>query len=230
MYSFHQQLIEFGSTNLGQLTQTGNNFGNANSSNAARRPVAQLLDTGNFILKDAEDASSDNYIWQSFDYPSDTLLPGMKLGWNKKTGLNWYLTSWKSLSDPSSGNYSYALDPGGLPQLVLHKGSTKQFRSGPWYGTGFSGLPALLANAVFQPKFVSNDDEEYYSFITTGNVISRFVLSQSGFVQHFSWNDRRSAWNLMFTVQEDRCDNYGLCGAYGICNISTVCEYQRAIS
>ena len=26
---------EFGSTNLGQLTQTGNNFGAANSSNAA---------------------------------------------------------------------------------------------------------------------------------------------------------------------------------------------------
>eukprot|EP00257_Ricinus_communis_P016162 XP_015574242.1 G-type lectin S-receptor-like serine/threonine-protein kinase At4g27290 isoform X1 [Ricinus communis] len=212
------------------LNQTGSIMWSSDSLYAARAPVAQLLDTGNFILKDTADGSSRNCIWQSFDYPSDTLLPGMKLGWNRKTGLNRYLTSWKSPTDPSSGNCTYALDPGGLPQLVLRKGSTRQFRTGPWYGTQFSGLPALLANPVFQPKFVSNDDEEYYSFITTGNIISRFVLSQSGFAQHFSWNDRRSSWNLMFTVQRDRCDNYGLCGAYGICNISnstTVCECMK---
>ncbi|OAY24644.1 G-type lectin S-receptor-like serine/threonine-protein kinase At4g27290 isoform X3 [Manihot esculenta] len=212
------------------LNQTGSIIWSSNSSHLARRPVAQLLDTGNFVLKDAEDDNTGNCLWQSFDYPSDTLLPGMKLGWNRKTGLNRHLTSWKSSSDPSSGNYTYTLDPHGLPQLVLHKGSTKQFRTGPWYGTQFSALPALMANPVFQPKFVSNDDEMYYSFIIRDNIISRFVLSPSGLVQHFSWNNRRASWNLMFTVQVDRCDSYGLCGAYGICNISnstTVCQCMK---
>ncbi|PPD86902.1 hypothetical protein GOBAR_DD16172 [Gossypium barbadense] len=148
------------------------------------------------------------------------VLPGMKLGWNKKTGLNRHLTSWKSSDDPSPGEYTYSVDPRGLPQLVLRKGSDEQFRSGPWYGTQFSGVPVLKVNPVFTPIFVSNADEVYYSYNITANIPSRFVLSQSGSVQHLSWNDRHSNWYLIFTVQEDRCDNYDLCGSYGICNIN----------
>ncbi|KAK8488231.1 hypothetical protein V6N11_047170 [Hibiscus sabdariffa] len=186
----------------------------SNSSLTAKDPVAVLLDTGNFIVKDAGDDNEGRYIWQSFDYPSDTLLPGMKLGWNKKTGLNRHLTSWKSSDDPSPGEYTYTVDPRGLPQLVLRKGSSKLFRSGPWYGTQFSGVPVLKVNPVFTPIFVSTADEVYYSYNTTANIPSRFVLSQSGSVQHLSWNDRHSDWYLIFTVQQDRCDNYGLCGSY----------------
>ncbi|XP_039049024.1 G-type lectin S-receptor-like serine/threonine-protein kinase At4g27290 isoform X2 [Hibiscus syriacus] len=187
---------------------------------AAKDPVAVLLDTGNFVVKDAGDDNEGNYIWQSFDYPSDTLLPGMKLGWNKKTSLNIHLTSWKSSDDPSPGEYTYSVDHRGLPQLVLRKGSDKKFRSGPWYGTQFSGVPVLKVNPVFTPIFVSNADEVYYSYNITANIPSRFVLSQSGSVQHLSWNVRHSDWYLIFTVEQDRCDNYGLCGSYGICNIN----------
>ncbi|KAE8696761.1 putative S-locus-specific glycoprotein S13 precursor [Hibiscus syriacus] len=190
------------------------------SSLTAKDPVALLLDTGNFVVKDAEDDNEGSYIWQSFDYPSDTLLPGMKLGWNKRTGLNRHLTSWKSSEDPSSGEYTYSVDPCGLTQLVLRKGSDKQFRSGPWYGTQFSGVPVLKVNPIFTPIFVSNADEVYYSYNITANIPSRFALSQFGSVQHLSWNDRHSDWYLIFTVQQDRCDNYGLCGSYGICNIN----------
>ncbi|XWS19500.1 hypothetical protein CRYUN_Cryun31cG0021400 [Craigia yunnanensis] len=209
--------------NDGRLTivnESGSIIWSSNSFQTAKRPVAQLLDTGNFVVKDAADDNDENYIWKSFDYPSDTLLPGMKLGWNKKTGLNRYLTSWKSSVDPSPGEYTYSVDPRGLPQLVLRKGSTEQFRSGPWYGTQFSGVPVLQVNPVFTPIFVSNADEVYYSYNITANIPSRFVLSQSGSVQHLSWNDRHSNWYLIFTVQQDRCDNYGLCGSYGICNIN----------
>nr|DAD29480.1 TPA_asm: hypothetical protein HUJ06_030948 [Nelumbo nucifera] len=31
------------------------------------------------VLKDGKDGSSESFLWQSFDYPCDTLLPGMKL-------------------------------------------------------------------------------------------------------------------------------------------------------
>ncbi|KAK8551581.1 hypothetical protein V6N12_040215 [Hibiscus sabdariffa] len=199
----------------------------SNSSLTAKDPVAVLLDTGNFIVKDAGDDNEGRYIWQSFDYPSDTLLPGMKLGWNKKTGLNRHLTSWKSSDDPSPGEYTYTVDPRGLPQLVLRKGSSKLFRSGPWYGTQFSGVPVLKVNPVFTPIFVSTADEVYYSYNTTANIPSRFVLSQSGSVQHLSWNDRHSDWYLIFTVQQDRCDNYGLCGSYDLIDIRKVPEYGQ---
>ncbi|GAU28725.1 hypothetical protein TSUD_372320 [Trifolium subterraneum] len=57
------------------------------SSNISNRLVvnnsitAQFLETGNLVLK----IGADNILWQSFDYPCDTLLLGMKIGWNLAT-------------------------------------------------------------------------------------------------------------------------------------------------
>ncbi|XP_022642912.1 G-type lectin S-receptor-like serine/threonine-protein kinase At4g27290 isoform X2 [Vigna radiata var. radiata] len=205
------------------LSHTGGVAWSSNSSGPAKNPVAQLLDSGNFVLKDY---GNERYLWESFDYPSDTLIPGMKLGWNFKTGLNRHLTSWKNTSDPSSGEYTYSVDPRGLPQLFLHRGNKQIFRSGPWYGQQFKGDLALSANPVFKPIFVFDSDEVSYSYETKDTIISRFVLSQSGLIQHFSWNDHHSSWFSEFSVQGDRCDDYGLCGAYGSCyiNSSPVCK------
>lgn len=213
--------------NLILLSHTGSVLWSSNSSGPARNPVAQLLDSGNFVLKDYdEDGSTEGYLWQSFDYPSDTLLPGMKLGWNFRTGLSRHLSSWKSNDDPSSGDYTYSVDPRGLPQLFLHKGNKKVFRSGPWYGQQYKGDPVLRENPVFKPIFVFDSDEVSYSYETKGNIVSRFVLSQSGLIQHFSWNDHRLSWFSEFNIQGDRCDDYGHCGAYGTCSIksSPVCK------
>ncbi|KOM53873.1 hypothetical protein LR48_Vigan09g253200 [Vigna angularis] len=205
------------------LSHTGGVAWSSNSSGPAKNPVAQLLDSGNFVLKDY---GNERYLWESFDYPSDTLIPGMKLGWNFKTGLNRHLTSWKTTFDPSSGEYTYSVDPRGLPQLFLHRGNKQIFRSGPWYGQQFKGDLALSANPVFKPIFVFDSDEVSYSYETKDTIISRFVLSQSGLIQHFSWNDHHSSWFSEFSVQGDRCDDYGLCGAYGSCyiNSSPICK------
>ncbi|KAI3517264.1 hypothetical protein L1887_16477 [Cichorium endivia] len=59
-------------------------------------PVAQLLDTGNLVVWD----KNQNMIWQSFDYPGDTLLPGMKIGKDLVTGMDRYLSSWRTPNDP----------------------------------------------------------------------------------------------------------------------------------
>lgn len=54
--------------------------------------IAQLLGSGNFVLRDEKDSDPSGYLWQSFDYPTDTILPGMKLGWNLTSGLNRYVS------------------------------------------------------------------------------------------------------------------------------------------
>ncbi|KAM4113091.1 hypothetical protein ACJW30_05G192600 [Castanea mollissima] len=54
--------------------------------------VAQLQDSGNLVLIQG---NNEKVIWQSFDHPTDTLLPGMRLGLNQITGLDRFLTSWK---------------------------------------------------------------------------------------------------------------------------------------
>ncbi|KAK4355307.1 hypothetical protein RND71_024278 [Anisodus tanguticus] len=58
-----------------------------NSPRTVQIPVAQLLNTGNFLVRDANDPNPENFLWQSFDYPTDTLIANMKLGRELVTGL-----------------------------------------------------------------------------------------------------------------------------------------------
>ncbi|XP_043811028.1 G-type lectin S-receptor-like serine/threonine-protein kinase At4g27290 [Manihot esculenta] len=87
------------------LKNGGSVVWSTNSKREVQTPLLQLLDSGNLVLTDASDGRSGIYLWQSFDYPTDTLLPGMKLGVNLKTGLDRRLTSWKNWDDPSPGDF-----------------------------------------------------------------------------------------------------------------------------
>ncbi|KAK9938309.1 hypothetical protein M0R45_015056 [Rubus argutus] len=116
------------STTAGSLVLLNKNktvFWSSNSTKQTQNisPVLQLLDTGNLILRDEkEGANSESYLWQSFDYPSDTLLPGMKLGWDLRTGLNRRLTAWKSPDDPSPGDLTWEMLLHNYPEPAMFKG------------------------------------------------------------------------------------------------------------
>ncbi|KAG1368224.1 Receptor-like serine/threonine-protein kinase SD1-8 [Cocos nucifera] len=197
------------------------------STVSASNPVAQLLDSGNFVLGAEESSSPESFAWQSFDYPSDTLLPGMKLGWNLKTGLNRYISSWKSSDDPSPGSYSFKMDPHGSPELFLYEGSKKIHASGPWNGLQFSGIPELKPDEFFRFIFVSDQDEVYYTYeINKRPVASRLVMNTSGLVQRFVWPADKQAWALFWWGPRDWCDYYAECGPFGVCNSdqSPVCS------
>ncbi|CAN1239388.1 G-type lectin S-receptor-like serine/threonine-protein kinase At4g27290 [Linum grandiflorum] len=167
-----------------------------------RNPIAQLLDSGNLIVTESrnENENNNNYLWQSFDYLSDTILPGLEFGRNLETGRDSYLTSWKSADDPSLGDCTTRLDPNGYPQIFIRKGESDiVFRSGPWNGE----------RAI------------YYRYdLTDKSVISRLVLDNQGILQRFTWTTSTRTWNLYLTAQMDNCDRYGLCGPYGSCNIN----------
>ncbi|KAH6763175.1 S-locus lectin protein kinase family protein [Perilla frutescens var. hirtella] len=197
----------------------------ANTSSAVKTPVAQLLDSGNLVVKDANDDDPKNFLWQSFDHPTDTLLPGMKLGWNYAAHMEFYLSSWKSYDDPASGDFTYHCDPTGYPQNVLRKGREKRYSTGPWNGLTFSGLPGLKKNnPVFKFGLVMNKTEVYYHYeLLNRSVISRFTLSQSGVGQRWTWNDETQSWRIYLTAPTDNCDFYNLCGSYGVCN-TAVCD------
>ncbi|WVZ50410.1 hypothetical protein U9M48_001663 [Paspalum notatum var. saurae] len=107
--------------------------------------VAQLLDTGNLVLRDDDQAGTGVLWWQSFDHPSNTLLSGMKVGEDSWNGAEWHLTSWSSADDPSPGPYRRVLDSsGGLPDFVLRQGNATIYRTGPWNGRSFSGATEVL--------------------------------------------------------------------------------------
>ncbi|XP_024437019.2 G-type lectin S-receptor-like serine/threonine-protein kinase At4g27290 isoform X2 [Populus trichocarpa] len=74
----------------------------SNISRQARNPVAQLLETGNLAVRNLDDPSPENFLWQSFHHPGNTFLPGMKVG-RIASGLDVIISSWKSTDDPSPG-------------------------------------------------------------------------------------------------------------------------------
>ncbi|KAK1575063.1 hypothetical protein Q3G72_002274 [Acer saccharum] len=72
------------------------------SVEAARNTSVTLEQSGNLILHELHsNGSIKGMLWQSFDYPSDTLLPGMKLGINLKDGHKWFLQSWLTNDSPA---------------------------------------------------------------------------------------------------------------------------------
>ncbi|GMP65588.1 hypothetical protein CsSME_00026318 [Camellia sinensis var. sinensis] len=208
------------------LNGTSNRIWSSNTSRSVQNPVAQLLDSGNFVVRNANDDNPQNFLWQSFDYPGDTLLPGMKVGRNLLTGLDCYLSSWKSNDDPAQGDYTFRMDTRGYPQLIASNVTAETYRTGPWNGVQFSGTLNLKKNSIYNFSFTFNEQEVSAGYeLVNSAVISRLVLSQDGVMRRWTWIDRTQDWNLYNTAPADSCDNYAVCGAYGSCNItnSPVC-------
>ncbi|XP_048325128.2 G-type lectin S-receptor-like serine/threonine-protein kinase At4g27290 [Ziziphus jujuba] len=223
--------------NLLLLNQAINTIWSSNSSMVTNNPVAKLLDSGILVVGDQTRMDSNNnhdsehdvvyYAWQSFDYPTDTFLAGMKIGWNFKTGLERYLTSWKSQDDPSTGDSTVRMKIKGLPQLIIARGTKIKLRSGPWDGFRFSTSPNTLTNPVFNSTLISNDEELYFTYRTDSNAVTtRGKVNHLGLLDRFILHNGSTNWSVMYTAPYERCDNYGYCGANGFCRINKdpICE------
>ncbi|KAL4619363.1 hypothetical protein ACB092_06G073800 [Castanea dentata] len=202
------------------LNSTNSTVWSSNTSRTAENPVLQLLGNGNLLVKDSNVDDTENFLWQSFDYPCDTLLPEMKLGRNFVTGLDRFLTSWKSTDDPTQGEFSLRLDLRGLPQVVVKKGDTIKARLGSWNGVGLTGYIGLTRNPLYVYEFMFDENEVYYKYkLKNCSFFTRFVVNPSGIAQRFTWLDRTNRWELFSTIPADQCANYAFCGAYASCNI-----------
>lgn len=207
----------------------GSNMRWSSNISTAANPVVQLLDSGNLVIREAGDQNPDHYLWQSFEHPTDTLVPGQKLGLNLKTGLDWFLTSWKGPNDPSSGQVSFKMDYHGDPEIYLRQGDNIIYRSGPWVGLRFSGVPEMKSGeSGFNFTFHTGPDEVSYTFELPKNdaVKSRLMVSYDGFLRRYTWVPDTRQWHLFWYARKDQCDYYRACGPYGVCNTSTLLNCQ----
>ncbi|KAI3721394.1 hypothetical protein L2E82_32404 [Cichorium intybus] len=187
--------------------------------------VAKLLDSGNLVVHDNTTTNQDP-IWQSFDYPTDTLLAGMKFGKDFIRGIDRRLTSWKSLDDPSPGLYVTYWDTNGYPQAFQKRGSVITLRFGPWNGVRVNGFPSK-PNPIYRYDVVVNEKEVYSIFyLINTSYFSRVVIGPEGHEMRLNWNDPTQGWVPYLAATVDVCAPYGLCGPYGSCNInsSPVCS------
>ncbi|CAA2993145.1 G-type lectin S-receptor-like serine threonine-kinase At4g27290 isoform X1 [Olea europaea subsp. europaea] len=205
---------------LAILNNTNNIVWFLNTSTVAQNPILQLLDSGNLVLREARDDNPENFLWQSFEYLSDTTLPSTKFGLNYVTGRESFLTSWKTNEDPSPGNFTFHLDTTGYPQGIIKRGNLIVCRIGPWNGIRLSGIPNARQDPTYAyGLFMSKNRTYYWEEAIDKSVISRVTLSQSGVVQRMTWVDRIQDWVVYLNIPADICDTYKLCGAYGRCNI-----------
>ncbi|XP_057513058.1 G-type lectin S-receptor-like serine/threonine-protein kinase At1g11410 [Actinidia eriantha] len=179
---------------------------------------AKLLDSGNLVVFGGGDTKRI-VVWQSFDYPTDTVIPFMKLGVDRRTGLNRFLTSWKSRDDPGIGEYSFKMDLTGSPQFFLNKGPTQIWSTGPWIGHGWSGVPAMTLKFIFTVSYVDNPNEVSLMYtIPNASIFSRMVVNEFGVLERLTWHDNDQKWVGFWSAPKDRCDHYGQCGPFGNCD------------
>ncbi|XP_050369502.1 G-type lectin S-receptor-like serine/threonine-protein kinase At1g11410 isoform X2 [Argentina anserina] len=197
------------------------------SSSSNNTVAAQLLDSGNFVLVQ----ENQNILWQSSDHPTNILLTSMKLGVDRKKGINRYITSWNSNNDPGTGNCSLRMEPNGSPQLILYKNEAKWWRSGQWNGIQWGGIPGMTKNNVFNISFVNNPDEISVRWkVLDPSIHSVIMVDGSGQIQQLVWQGPQHGWVAVWSAPMDACDSYAKCGPFGNCNPYTVSGFNCTCS
>ncbi|PSS05714.1 G-type lectin S-receptor-like serine/threonine-protein kinase [Actinidia chinensis var. chinensis] len=216
------KLMRYG--NLVLLEQSKTRIWSTNSSsNLANSTVATLLDNGNFVLRDT---NSSNIIWQSFDYPTDTWLPGGKVGYNKLRNEKQVLSSWRSSEDPAPSLFSVEVEPNSS-HVLLWNGSKLYWTSGLWDGKVFANVPEIAIDYYVKNfTYISNENESYFTYEAGfPTALTRFMLDVTGQLKQFVWRKEFPTWSLFWTKPPRQCDVYAFCGAFSSCNQNVpVCE------
>ncbi|PHU06700.1 hypothetical protein BC332_23189 [Capsicum chinense] len=184
--------------------------------------VAVLTDQGNLILRYQNKLNESVPLWESFNHPSDALLPRMKIGLNTRTGEQILATSWKDDKDPSLGSFRTAVvDPQELLQVLILNGSLKHFRSGQWNRRNFIGVPGMTKDYHngFQLLTDNNGEELYFSYALHSYSAPTLIYFDSfGAIIQMDWDAKENKWLRVQVVPKGKCDLYNTCGPFGSCN------------
>ncbi|KAG6519077.1 hypothetical protein ZIOFF_022566 [Zingiber officinale] len=200
-------------------------WSSGNVSTVAVGAIARLQDDGNLVVKDG----SDTVVWQSFDFPTDTILPGMKMGWNRTSGHNISLRAWTNESDPTPGNFVMGMDLNGVPQELVWNNMVPFWRLGPWNGQYMGGAPEVIAENLMDYAFVVNSQMFVYWYaLRDPLVLARITLSSDGHIVVWAWLDEAQSWISQADFPRDVCDylnSTSSCGPYSLCSptVSPTC-------
>ncbi|XP_030470578.1 G-type lectin S-receptor-like serine/threonine-protein kinase LECRK1 [Syzygium oleosum] len=174
---------------------------------------ASMLDSGNFVLYN----SSQGVIWQSFDWPTDTILGGQTLSAEQK------LHSSASVTDPSTGLFLAIMQSDGV--LALYPVGTPFTGA---YGYWDSGRPNNGTNVTLHLE----DDGFLYLLKPPSIYLSNFTspggpkedmiyvarIDPDGLFRLYSYNTtRKDDWPVKYNVSIDRCSPKGICGLNAFC-------------
>ncbi|XP_062192935.1 G-type lectin S-receptor-like serine/threonine-protein kinase At2g19130 [Phragmites australis] len=208
-----------------------------NRTTTSMNTSAILLNSGNLVIE----SPSNVELWQSFDYPTDAVLPGAKFGWNKVTRLNRIAISKRNLIDPGLGSYSVELDSNGTKGVILRR-RNPSVEYWSWTSDKSPTLIPLLKSlldmdkrtkGLIIPAYVRNNSEEYYTYTSSDESSSSFVsIDMSGQIKMNVWSQANQSWQSIYAQPADPCSPHATCGPFTICtgNSSSLCDCMVSFS
>ncbi|KAI4338181.1 hypothetical protein L6164_016525 [Bauhinia variegata] len=149
--------------NLKVLSPNGVHWSSELKGFSAANRTVMLMDSGNLVLVDNH---SGNILWQSFEHPTDTFLPGMKM--NKDLNL----TCWMADDDPRPGNYTFKQGSAGVNNYIISRKQGQLYWESDNVGEAISGLVVhLLTNIA---KEVYSTDEWSRIWVAPENLCRRY--------------------------------------------------------
>uniref|UniRef100_A0A0D6QTH7 Receptor-like serine/threonine-protein kinase n=1 Tax=Araucaria cunninghamii TaxID=56994 RepID=A0A0D6QTH7_ARACU len=125
------------------------------STGKTQNKAIAMQETGNLQIYNTTNSSlvssSSNLVWQSWDHPTHTLLPGQVL----KTGYT--LVSNLSASNTSQGSYKLTMEPGGM--VLYYRSKFDE----PYWSLGLRGLDY---QGIMRPCFYSSSSENAEAWYT----------------------------------------------------------------
>ncbi|KAK1611069.1 hypothetical protein QYE76_034742 [Lolium multiflorum] len=177
------------------------------SSNAEQ---AQLLDTGNFIVK----GQGDIILWQSFDSPTDTLLPNQNItSAVKLVSANRLLVH---------GTYSFHFDDEHLLALFQDLKDTSFIYwpipdKNAWSKKGNSFKATTIGVLDSWGYFLGSDNLHFNATDWGLGVMRRLTLDHDGNLRLYSLSKPNGRWSVTWMAYLQTCFVRGLCGMNGIC-------------
>ncbi|PNT61926.1 G-type lectin S-receptor-like serine/threonine-protein kinase B120 isoform X2 [Brachypodium distachyon] len=181
---------------------------------------AVLLDSGNFVVRLS---NAKDQMWQSFDHPTDTILPNMRVLVSYKGQVAVSLVAWKGPDDPSSGDFSCGGDPSSPTlQRMIWNGTRPYCRSNVLNGVSVTGGVHLSnASSVLFETSLSLGDGFYYMFTVSGGLtFARLTLDYTGMFRSLNWNPHLSSWTVISESPKAACDLYASCGPFSYCDLT----------
>ncbi|KAL1222888.1 G-type lectin S-receptor-like serine/threonine-protein kinase [Cardamine amara subsp. amara] len=176
----------------------------------------RLMDSGNLMLPD--NRNNGGTLWESFKHPYDSFMPRMTLGTNGTTKENLRLTSWRSHDDPSTGNYTAGIAPFTFPELLIWKNNDISWRSGPWNGQVFIGLPNMDSLLFLDGFNLISDSQGTISMsYANDSFMYHFNLDPEGAIYQKDWSTSMKDWRIGVRFPKTDCDAYARCGQYATC-------------
>ncbi|TVU20671.1 hypothetical protein EJB05_36889, partial [Eragrostis curvula] len=191
--------------------------------------TAVLLGTGNLVLR----SPNGTDIWQSFNHPTDTILPGMKFLMAHRAHAVGLLVAWKGPHDPSAGDFSFGLDPVSNIQMVIWHGARPYCRISVWNAgvSVSSGMFPSGAGTIVYQTIVNTEDEFYFMYTAAfdSSLYSRITLDHTGTMKLLIWSDNSSSWAVVSEHPTSSYGLYGSCGSNGYSDFAGVSPACRCL-